>query len=91
MTKEEREEHRTKDMFLKGIRLASEKKDDNNHVVRVILSCWGRYRWHTLVIDNTRIEGEKLGVGSQYVIHEAIVFAASDKKKAIEKIIGETK
>lgn len=91
MTKDEREEYRAKDMFLKGIAIATNEKDNANHVVRVVLSCWGKYRWNTLVIDNMRIEGEKLGVGSQYVIHEAIVFAASDKKKAIEKITGETK
>lgn len=91
MTKAEREEYRAKDLFLKGIAIATEKKDDANHVVRVVLSCWGKYRWNTLVIDNMRIEGEKLGLGSQYVIHEAIVFAASNKKRSIEKIIGETK
>lgn len=79
MTKAEREEIMPLKMFVDGIKIAQKKADGNPHTVRVFLTVWQKYSWHTLVVDDRREAGNKLGVGTQYVVHEAVVVAPTGK------------
>lgn len=64
-------------MATKGSEIAHNKKDGKAHRVRVIFSQWDEYlfgsklkrhEWISLVVDDTREDGGKLGVGKQWVV-----------------------
>lgn len=75
MTKTEREEYMPLKMFVDGIKIAQKKADGKPHTVRVYLTIWQKYSWHTLVVDDRREAGNKLGVGTAHIVHEAVVVA----------------
>ncbi|MBO7685715.1 MAG: hypothetical protein J6V72_04990 [Kiritimatiellae bacterium] len=63
----------------KGKRIVDEKHDGKTHQIRIILSIWDEYlfgsklrhsEWLSLVVDDTREWGGKLGVGRQCVVCE---------------------
>lgn len=63
----------------KGKRIVDEKHDGKTHRVRIILSTWDEYlfgkklrrdQWLSLIVDDVREAGGKLGVGRQCVVCE---------------------
>lgn len=63
----------------KGKRIVDEKHDGKTHRVRIILSTWDEYlfgkklrrdQWLSLLVDDVREGGGKLGVGRQCVVCE---------------------
>jgi len=63
----------------KGKRIVDEKHDGKTHRVRIILSTWDEYlfgkklrrdQWLSLLVDDVREAGGKLGVGRQCVVCE---------------------
>lgn len=65
-------------MFVKGIAVAQGKNDGKSHRVKVIFSEHSgefRMRALSLVVDDMREAGMKLGVGSQTVLFDVEIFA----------------
>ena len=70
--------------FDEGKRKVEEKHDGKAHEIQVIFSRWDQYffgaklnrcEWMTLVVDNYRERGKKLGVGRQWTVCKAKRFS----------------
>ena len=75
-----REIARAADMLVKGIGIAQGKNDGKSHRVKVIFSEYSgefKMRALSLVVDDRREYGEKLGVGTQTVLFDMEIFAPS--------------
>ena len=68
-----------RDYAEKGKRIVDEKHDGKPHQIRIILSIWDEYlfgsklwhsEWLSLLVDDVREAGGKLGVGRQCVVCE---------------------
>lgn len=71
-------------MFAEAVNIATSRHDGQNHVVTVILSDWSDYlfghrisrnQWLSATVDNERVLGGKLGVGTQTELFRCVVFA----------------
>lgn len=73
-------------MFAEAIRMATSSNDGKSHDVTVILSDWSDYlfghrisrnQWLSATVDDERVLGGKLGVGTQSVLHKCTVVATA--------------
>lgn len=85
MNDRELEEWRGLRMFAKGVEIATNKADGAVHHVEVTCSQWERSKWLSLIVDDMREDGGKLGVGSQSSVYKAEVFAPKTKEVRDDK------
>ena len=75
-------------MLVKGIVEAQGMNDGKSHRVRVIFSHYSgefRMRALSLVVDEMRVDGMKLGVGTQTVLFDIEVFAPPKLATRVKK------
>lgn len=75
-------------MLVKGIVDAQGMNDGKSHRVRVIFSQYSgefRMRALSLVVDDRRVDGMKLGVGNQTVLFDIEVFAPPKSATSAKK------